>query len=179
MYDNKPLLITIEQVKELTPFSKNIDDDKIKSSLFYCQDTFISKALGRPLYKQLLDQTAGGTISPTNLILLNGNDRDLSGIRVTLAAYTAWHALMYVTYAITQKGLVKRFDPNSDTATADDINIMRSNLLNNAESYQENLIGYLEDDRRSDSPVYPLYGEGRSDGTAKKASSGASGIAGI
>jgi hypothetical protein len=170
MYESKPLLITTEQVRELTAFSKNVDDDRLKPSLFYCQDNFVANALGAELYTQILDQVEANNLSPANETLLNGNDRDLSGIRVMLAHYAAWHSVMYVSYAITQKGLVKRFDPNSDTATQDDVNSLRSNMLTNAESYKRNLIAYL-DKHTSDYPLYQRSG--------KRVENSSTGIAGI
>ena len=157
MYNNKTTLITLEQLRELSPMSVNVDDDKLINSLLIVQDQYIQPALGEGLYNQLIDQVTTAPISAANLILLNGNGYAFGGVRVTLAWFAYWKSLMHIQYSTTRKGIVKKADANSETIGTDDFNIIRSDALNCAEGYLRNLIDFLKLDAESDSPVYPLY----------------------
>jgi len=177
LYNNKTTLITLDELKALSPMSVNVDDDKLINSLLYAQDNYISKALGTPLYNQIIDQVTASTITAANLILLNGNGYAFGGIRVCLAWYAYWASLTYINYNVTRKGLVKKFDPNSETIGTDDFNIIKSDALTKSETYLRNLIDFLEEDAATDSPVYPLYTTGKNDGTTTNPQNASSGIA--
>jgi hypothetical protein len=176
MYNDKTTLITLTELKELSPMSVNVDDDKLINSLLLTQDQYIQPALGVELYNELVDQVANSTETAANLILLNGNSYAFGGVRVTLAWFAYWKSLMYVNYSVTRKGLVKKADANSETITTDDFNIIRSDALNCAEGYLRNLIDYLQLDAESNTPVYPLYKASMLDGEVTEPTTSSSGF---
>lgn len=178
-YTDKTKLITLDELKQLTPMSVNIDDDKLIYAILFAQDNFIEPALGQPLYDAVVDAVAAspGTAIPAKyVVLLEGNGYAFGGIKVCLGWYAYHKALTNIMYSSTRKGLVKKFDPNSDTLTTSDFNILRSDALNVAENYERGLIEFLEKDLEADTPLYPLYEEGIDNGTTDKPSNSNTGI---
>lgn len=175
-YTDKTKLITLDELKELTPMSVNIDDDKLIYAILFAQDNFIEPALGQPLYDEIVDQVTAGSIDAKYVVLLEGNGYAFGGIKVCLGWYAYHKALTNIMYSSTRKGLVKKFDPNSDTLTTSDFNILRSDALNVAENYERGLIEYLKKDMETDTPLYPLYEEGIDNGTTDQPSNSNTGI---
>jgi hypothetical protein len=177
MYLEKTKIITLEQLKELSPLSVNVDDDKLINSLLYCQDAFIQPAIGSPLYDELIDQLTSNTVSVNNLILLNGNGYAFGGIRVCLAWYAFWKSLTYINYSVTRKGLNKKHDPNADAIELNDFNLIRSEALQTAENYRKHLVEFLEKDAKLATPIYPKFKQGIEDLTTKEPTTSSTGIA--
>lgn len=175
-YATKTKIMTLDDVRALSPMSVNVDDDKLLNSLLFCQDVYISKAVGEPLYNQLIDQIATPPISAANLILLNGNGYAFGGLRVCLAWYTYWKSLTYINYSVTKKGLNKKFDPNAETVDSGDFNIIRSDALTVAEGYERQIIDFLTVDSETTTPIYPLYKQAKDDREVSKPRVSSTGI---
>jgi len=174
-YNDKTKLVTLTNIRELTPMSENVDDTKLINGLLYCQDVYIGNLLGTPLYTEVLEQVAAGTETTAIETLLDGNDKEFSGLRVCLAWYAYWKSLMDIQYSTTKKGLVKKFDNNSNPVDSSEFNTVRSDVQATADNYAAEITKFL----KANIDDYPKYKEGVDDRTAGQPQSGSSGIAGI
>lgn len=144
---NDVTYITIEDLKELTSISENIDVKYIVPYIVTSQVMFVEPLLGIALDTYLKNQITGGTLS--------GYDERLVKYYIRpYAVYTAFiESLPFISMKITSKGIVKQASENSEAATTDDINWLTTKGKDKQSAYKALLLDYLE----CNADKFPLY----------------------
>lgn len=169
----KTLLISEQEVKDITDISDNVDVSKFCHHIPIAQKKHIKGLIGKTCYAELLDQVEHGTLTVANEDLLDGDGGDFEGIKTALAWWVLYEAYPNLYSTITPTGIHTK-EPEG-LASVSDVNLtMRINKAkNNAEMYSEEVICFLKNNLSD----YPCF-SGCSDccDTLKKSGYGDSGI---
>lgn len=144
---NDILLTTVDDLKEVTSISKNIQSELLEPYLLVAEEFFVYPILGDALVSEFKNQLTGNTLSDLNKTLLIQYVRPVVG-------YGAWHEYIPFSYVkSTQKGEVSQFSDNSSTPAIDIVSYKRQALKDKLSFFQDRLKKYLEDNH----DMYPLY----------------------
>ena len=87
------LLITEQEIKDITSLPDNVDVSKFRAYMQLAADLHIKPAISETCYNNLLDSVESGDPTSLETILLNGDGRSFQGLKVALA----WRVL-YLSY---------------------------------------------------------------------------------
>ena len=144
---NDILLITVDDIKEVTSISKNIQPDLLEPYILVAEEFYVYPILGQALVSEIKNQLTGNTLTKDNINLLNGYIK-------RLVAYGAWEQyLPFSASKTTQKGeqiLNSNFSQSVDAQT---FSTKRQNLKSQVTIYQSRLQRFLNQNETT----YPLY----------------------
>lgn len=144
---NSVNLISVDDIKEVTSMSKNIQAELLEPYILIAEEFFVYPVLGDALVTEIKNQLTGNTLTSLNQVLLIQYITPLS-------AYGAWHEYIpFGAYKSVQKGEVKQSSDNSDNVTLDELTFKRQAIKDKISFFEERLRKYLEDNKAS----YPLY----------------------
>lgn len=133
-------ILTIEEVKERTNLTRNIDDKTLTPSMRYVHLMVVQNIVGKSCYDDLIDQVANNTLTAANSTLLEDYLRD----------FTAWmvasDALEAVNTKVVNSGVTR-------SADVKDIDRLRLIAQSKAEAWRLRTIAYIDDNISS----YPCY----------------------
>lgn len=140
-------LITVQDIKELTSISQNVQPELLEPFISIGQSFFVDPILGESLVSELKNQLTGNTLSNYNNILLANYIRPLN-------AYAAWYQYIpFNAIKSTLKGEVKQSSDNSTNADLNELVFKRSSLKEIITFYENRLKDYLEVNKL----LYPNY----------------------
>jgi hypothetical protein len=114
----------------------NVDTKDLAPNIEYSQDVYIQPIIGSQFYNSLQISFSAQT--------LNSNEEYLvSLIQPSLAYYTVYESLPFLTYNIKNKGPQRQFGENSGDIDFNALNFLRNNIKNRAEFYAERIQNYL------------------------------------
>ena len=154
MANENILLINRDDCMRLTSMNGNIDTTKLLPQIRTAQDVHLQPIIGTALYDELKqmvkDLNDSGTPIPADYSLL------LSVyITPTLAYYTMWDFLPFLSYELRNGGIYKHGSENSEPASDEAMNMLVQRFKDKAEFYAGRLTSYL----CNNSSLYPEFNQ--------------------
>ena len=131
------LLISDNDVKELTSLNGNIDPDFIMPQINAAQDIEIERLLGTSLLEKLKTEVDNDTLSGNYLTLVE------SYLKPTLAWYTVAYLIPYHAYQISNQGLYKHTSESAMTPDKGEIDYLRERASSQAQHYANRMTKWL------------------------------------
>lgn len=147
----KALFITIQDVKQKSIISGNVDPDKVVQFVEVAQDTHIQNYLGGTLYKKLQTLILNNTINDAG----NADYKTLLDdyIKPMLIWFTQSNYLPFAAYQVGNGGIYKHRSENADTISTDELNMLINRASETAEFYTRRFMDYMD----FNSQLYPEY----------------------
>lgn len=142
----KALFINERTLFSLTPIEANTDATIIRPHMITSQDIDLAKVIGNKLYNELQDSIVAENVSEKQNELIEL-------IRPCLAWFIYSNALPFLLSKTTAKGVVNKTGENSNAVEENKMLFMKTDALNKAEFYAEQLKNYLRDNQS----FFPLY----------------------
>ena len=149
----KVLFITPKEVKRKSIIDGNTDDDKLVQFIETAQDVHIQGYLGTKLYKKLMELCQTNDIEDSEY----ANYKDLLDeyISPMLVWYTQCTYIPFAPYKISNKGMSKEADQDSDSIDSKDIDRILGEANNLAEFYSKRFVDYMCEN----SSLFPEYNQ--------------------
>lgn len=129
-------LISSKLLIKYSPITEDTGTTSFVPYVKIAQILHINKLLGEPLIAELSEQIKDGTLTPKNKALLEV-------MAPCIAYYTVYQGLPFHWASIVNKGVTVRESENSKGVDQNDIAQLRAWLLNDANTFKQNLIEYL------------------------------------
>ena len=139
--------ITLDDVKRLTPLTRNIDESKLAPFFDYAH-VVLEQILGVTLYDRVLASKVGDTLTAAETKLIDKY----------ICPFLAWQTYrdsipgLYAT--INKTGIHVTSDDSSTSVDASYIKTLDISAENKAREYQERIIKFLCNDTEDDYPEY-------------------------
>ena len=130
-------LITTEYLLKRSMIDENIDAALLTTFIDTAQDRFIQSILGENLYQKIMNAVANQTISGQYLILL------ANYIQPAQMWATIYEALPFLQFKITNKSVVQKTPENTQAASDNSVNWLRTIVKNNADFYNQRIREYI------------------------------------
>jgi len=141
------LLISIEDIKNVTSISNNVDVEILEPFLATSQDMYIRPIVGDSLMDAMILSVSTGGTAYESLI----NNYVLKAL-----AYSTWFsASPFMAYKSQKKGVVTQNSDNSTNLTTEEMSIYMGRIEGNMTFYLRRLKEYL--DTAAAKALYPLY----------------------
>lgn len=142
---NDTTIIQIDDIKEVTSISDNVDIKLLQPFLFDSQNIYLQPILGDALLTDIQDNVESGTTKYDELI----NDY----IIYALSYSTFFSFLPFNHLKVQRKGLVKQSSDNSVNIDMDEFAMLSGRVESTQVYYLNRLRDYLDDNKE----LYPLY----------------------
>ena len=143
---NDTTLIQIEDIKNVTSISNNIDVEMLEPFLFNAQEMYIRPVCGDAMYDAMIAEVGAGTGSTYTSLIEN--------YVMYALAYSTWFSAAPFMHIKTQKkGIVLQNSDNSTNATMDEFSMYVQRIENTQTFYLTKLKDYLDDNKST----YSLY----------------------
>lgn len=146
----KTLFITVDNLRENSVINNNVDGKILEVCIKTAQDKYVMPIIGGVLYSSLINKINAGTLSQTEINLLNGF------IVPTLFNYSVYEAIPFLSLKFRNKGINKQSSPDSESASLEDLNYLANKILETAQFYAELAIRHLKTNA-SDYPDYMIF----------------------
>ena len=147
----KALFVTIQDIKQKSIISGNVDPDKIIQFVEVAQDTHIQNYLGGRLYERLQEMIINDTLGDAG-----NSDYKLpidSYVKPMLIWFTQATYMPFAAYQVSNGGVYKHTSENSESATQEEINALTRRATETAEFYTRRFMDYMD----FNSQLYPEY----------------------
>lgn len=147
----KALFVTLQDIKQKSIISGNVDPDKLLGFVEVAQDTHIQNYLGGNLYKTMQDMIINNTIDDAG----NSDYKVLldSYVKPMLIWFTQATYMPFAAYQISNGGVFKHTSENSESVTQEEINALKRSATETAEFYTRRFMDYMD----FYSHLYPEY----------------------
>lgn len=139
------LLISEDEVKELTDLTKNVDASKYCHHIPTAQDQKIKNAMGQKLYKEILDAVETTSVTPDQNDLINGNQKDYLGVKPAIAWWTLYYAYDNIYSTLTPTSIHVKGNTDQVAVEPKTMYQRKRNAKVWAEHYTDQIIRYLCD----------------------------------
>jgi len=140
-------LISINDLKDITPMEGNIDETLFTQAVLYVQEIFVKDICGTALYNELLDQVENSTLTALNTTLINDY------LQPCLRYYIMAEMVRPLAIRFTNVGVMQNNTTHSQPVTGSDLTTTEDHYRNRAESLGTRASNYLCANESS----YPLY----------------------
>lgn len=140
-------LISISDLKDITPIDGNVDETLFTQSVLYCQEIYVKDICGTALYNELLSQVDAGTLTALNTTLVNDY------IQPALRYYIMAEILKPLSLRITNVGVMQNNTTHSQSVSVTELSELEDHYKNRAEVLATRATNYLCANESS----YPLY----------------------
>jgi len=137
-------LINEQEIKDLTSLGNNVDIKKLRHHITVAMDKYIKPAIGETCYDLLLDSVENDDPTADETTLLDGDDRSFSGIKAALAWWTLYEAYPDLYITTGNSTLQKKTSDTFETASLEEVEMLRRGAKSNAEYYTNYLIEYIQ-----------------------------------
>ena len=138
------LLITEQEVKDLTSVADNVDVSKLRHHIQIAQDTYIKPAIGETCYDALLDATDNDDFTALETTLLDGDNRSFAGLKMALAWWVLYLAYPGLHMTIGNATVQKKTGDNFEPVNLSELSLLRKSSESTAMSYTRYLIAYIQ-----------------------------------
>ena len=147
----KALFVTIQDIKQKSIISGNVDPDKIIQFVEVAQDTHIQNYLGGKLYDKLQDLVINNTLSDVS----NADYKTLIDeyVKPMLIWFTQATYMPFAAYQINNGGVYKHTSENSVSVEQEELNALTRRAHETAEFYTRRFMDYMD----FNSSKYPEY----------------------
>lgn len=142
----KTLFISESTIKSNSIIEPAVDSKIIANTIFEVQDLELKPVLGNDLFNAISNEVlsastiSGYTITPGNLELLE------TYIKPFLIYGTLSYGFVPLHYKLTQKGVVRKNDEKSTTASFDELQSVKDTYDSRFATYKQRLVKHLEID---------------------------------
>lgn len=143
------LLISIEDVKKITPVSGNLDSDFYNESIFHVQLSELIPIIGRPLYDKLIADVIAASLTGVYLTLVDDY------IKYFLSYWAASDYALLSNYKMSNGGTSTYQPDNASANSTDEVIRLTERLESKGKFYGQQMIDYLIANK-SDFPEYTL-----------------------
>ena len=126
----RTLFISTDIFKELFTYDVNIDDKVIVASIYSAQTNYIKRVLGTKLYNRVVNEI-NSSVTPEIKTLLEDY------IEQPLIHYTNAELYKYLTFRISNKGVVTANTDNANVPSADVIETLRQEEISLGNTHSE------------------------------------------
>jgi len=138
-------------LQENSPLSKNLDLAAVFPFVRTAQEVYILEAIGSSLYNYLQDVL---TASPQ--VISPEDEEVLNLIRSALVWYSLLDSLPFIWIQLRNAGLLKQGADNTETVSADELNVLKNECKTKGVWYINRLISFL----CANGSKYDAYNEG-------------------
>ena len=138
------LLISEQEVKNLTSLPENADSSKFRHHIQSAQDIYIKPAIGETCYDALLDSIENDDPTALETTLLNGDNRSFAGLKIALAWWILYLAYPDLAISISNTGVHKKTSDNFEPVSLAELNLKRDVAETTAQGYTGYLIDYIK-----------------------------------
>ena len=138
------LLITEQEIKDITSLNNNVPVGKFRHHIQTAQDVYIKPAIGETCYSELLDGVENDDLTPLEITLLDGDNRSFAGLKVALAWHVMYLAIPDFHINIGNAGVNKKTSDNFEPVSLEELSLKRESAKNAAASYTKYLIKYIQ-----------------------------------
>lgn len=139
----KVLLISEQEVKNLTDISDNVDVKKFCHWIPVAQDKHVKTAIGESCYSDLLDGVENANLTADEVILLDGDARNYAGIKSALAWWVLYYSYPNLHSTVTPTGIVTKDAENTTTVATSVLTMRRNGAKVQAEHYTDQAICFI------------------------------------
>ena len=136
------LFLSSTYLNNNSPLNANVDMSEIYPFAKTAEDVYIQGTIGTKLYVYLKDVVVAAHASPPTTISTN-NRTLLEYLRDSLMWFTIYDALPFIHTKIRNIGVVKQNGDNLETADRSDVTYLRTESLNKANFYLNQVKRYL------------------------------------
>lgn len=147
----KALFVTIQDIKQKSIISGNVDPDKIIQFVEVAQDTHIQNYLGGKLYSKLQELIIANTLGDAG----NSDYKTLVDeyVKPMLIWFTQTDYIPFAPFTVSNGGVYKHRSENSDSITSEEISSLERRARETAEFYTRRFMDYMD----FNSSKYPEY----------------------
>lgn len=138
MYPNdNVLLITEQHLFKYTQLQGNLDVDKVTPFIKIAQDIQVQEVLGTKLYRKILTDVLGNTLSGNYLTLVSDY------IQPMLIHYAMADLMLFHGYEISNAGILRNQPESTSLPSKEEIDTLVNRERNIAETYRRKAVDYL------------------------------------
>jgi hypothetical protein len=142
-----PQFISLSVLKDNSVINENVDSKLLLPTLIMVQDVYLKGVIGKELYQELCTEIDAESVSTDNVTLIEDY------IQPYLINKLVSECVIDTNYKIRNKALMVSSSDNAQPLDATGMTIIQQKYRNIAESYKNNLIEFLQDNRLT----YPLF----------------------
>lgn len=131
------LMITKDDLYKYTNLKGNVDIDNVSPFIKVAQDIEIQSVLGTVLYRKLLTDILGGTLTGNYLILVSTYIQPML-IHYAMADFTQFHG-----YEVSNAGILRNNPENTVVPDKNEIDTLVKRYHQIAETYRRRLVDYI------------------------------------
>jgi hypothetical protein len=139
-------VMTIDEVKEISPITRNVNETTLKDSMRYVHRMELQNLLGKSCYDDLVAQVLADTVTAVNQTLLDDYVKDYVAQRMVV------HSASKIAKKMTQKG-IGRGPSDQNTASADEVRGITADAEFKSLRWKKRLIKYVQDNQTD----YPCW----------------------
>lgn len=145
-------IISIAQLKDITPIDGNVDETLFSQSVLYCQEIYLKDIVGTGLYNELvaqvtLEPVTPGSITALNLTLINDY------LQPAMRFYIMAEMVRPLAIRFANVGMMQNNTTHSQPITGVDLTKTEDHYRNRAETLATRASDYL----CANATSYPLY----------------------
>lgn len=137
------LLITEQEVKDITSVPDNVDVSKLRHHIQSAQDIYIKPAISETCYDALLDSVDNDDPTVLETTLLDGDSRSFAGLKVALAWWVLYLAYPDLWITIGNSTVQKKTGDSFEPVSLAELNMKRKAAESVAAHYTKYLIEYI------------------------------------
>jgi hypothetical protein len=141
------LFISEQKLKDTTAINGSVDMEHILPYMINAQKQYIEPILGTDLFEKLQTDISGSSLTGNYKILVEDYIAD------ALAHYTFYKALPFINYKIQNNSVVSKSNDTDTAISKEELDFLRSEILNTAEYYGERAVEYL----KNNTSLFPEY----------------------
>ena len=132
------MIINKEYFKQYSPIPKNYNLDEVILYVPIAEDIWLKPLIGESLLSEIQYQVDNDTVSDNNATLLT-----TGGLWKYLCYAACYEALPFITYKITEVGLVKSDSDNSKSVDTKEYAVVEQHLRRQVEVLKEQVLEWL------------------------------------
>ena len=138
----KALFVTIQDIKQKSIISGNVDPDKIIQFVEVAQDTHIQNYLGGKLYSKLQELIIANTLGDAG----NSDYKTLVDdyVKPMLIWFTQATYMPFAAYQVANGGVYKHSSENSIAVDQEELNALTRRAQETAEFYTRRFMDYMD-----------------------------------
>jgi hypothetical protein len=153
---NDARFITKQYMIDNSPLSGNVDANEVYPFAKTAEKLYIQDAIGTNLFDDLISKIIAGTLNANEVILCKK-------IREAVLWYTLFDAIPFIALKIRNIGIVKQTGEGHESASRQDLNVLRDECKKKGDFFLERVQAYLCENKS----LFPAYTNGTDDDLPK------------
>lgn len=149
---NNAFFISRQYIIDNSPLTANVDIAEVYPFAKTAESIYVQDAIGTSLYDDLIAKIIADTLSANEIVLCKK-------IREMLLWYTIYDAIPFIALKIRNIGIVKQTGDGHESASRQDLNVLRDECKKKGDFFLERLQKYLCEFGN----LFPEYDNGQDD----------------